>query len=161
MNAKLKKAIINSALVAGAMLIAGLIVTALIFSDRVFKKRALERDAQAVRDAELTILEAEERLSNGRSVEPIIERLAGMDESLLSNSQLRRRLLALGDSYMLLSKRSERPREKELYNDLAVKSFERAAEFAKGPGLEAERCEIARRMAEMYFAAKDYAKASR
>ncbi len=159
MSPKLRAAIVHSLMVLGAAGLAAASVYLLVWGDKAFKKKALDNEAVAVRDSEALILDAEERLASGRGIEPVKERLIEMEEGFLSNDQMRRRLLVLGDIYMINYKRDPDDPDRVLYYDLAAKSYERALEYCKGLGKEAERNEIIRRMAEMYMESKDYAKA--
>ena len=159
MEQKLKTIALHAALVAGALVVSAGALYLIVLGDKTFREKTIEDDAKTVRESELNILEAEDRLAAGRAVEPVKDKLIDMEESFLSNDQMRRRLLALGDIYMLQYKKEEDDHERKLDYDLAVKSYERASEFCKGPGKEVERNEILRRTAEMYYDNKDYAKA--
>ncbi len=159
MTANLKNFLAGALLLAGAGALAAGVIYAVVWCDAKYRDHVMVQDAKAIQAAETTLLEAEERLSAGRSPEPAMAKLTAMEESILSNDQMRRRLLMLGDVNMLYYKKNGDDPNQKYYYDLAAKFYERAMEYSKGSGKESERNEIVRRMAEMYAGNKDWDKA--
>jgi len=159
MNQKLKSFVVALTTLLGAGALATAVVCVVIWGDQKYREYVLSEESKVIQAAETTLLEAEERISAGRSPEPVAGKLMGMDEGILSNDQMRRRLLVLGDINMLYYKKNADDPDQKYYYDLASKFYERAMEYAKGSGKESERNEIIRRMAEMYADNKDWDKA--
>lgn len=156
-----KSRFFKTAVWCGAGISAAAIVAGVIWGDMKYRNYVLSQEAETVKRLETEFEALESNIAGKRRIEECTEKLLNMNTKYLSNDQMRRRLLMLGDINMYHYNREMDAVARKPFFDTATSYYEQAGEYAGTPGVQSAKIEIIRRVATLYLENGEYQKAIR